>query len=394
MDNAEEEARPPIRDLLRRTLAPLQDRENRHRLLTTFLSKIHLFLRLLTGAYLIFLLFLCVALHWFAETNITLIFITFLPATIWLLPLAALFLLSLPISWHLALLQGLAAAAYIWFYMDFEISASRAATPKKKSLTILTYNRGQHRNQSFEPFVSNTEPDIIVLQEAYGRAQLFRNNRQFSDYLFVEGKSDFVVLSKYPLGKITPIPAVERTRTRRFAARFEVDFDGTPIALYAVHQPTLRDTLGYYRRGSFLFGLFGIPGTSWGEIRAEEEAFWAERTSNARKLSESIANDELPAIAAGDFNMPDHGAIYRAFANRLNDAHEESGRGFGYTFPGHSEGYLTVFGPWLRLDYIFSAPPWKTINLVTETDRASQHRAVAATLTLDLNSPGAKKPEP
>ena len=361
--------------------ADFKNSEKRHRLLIILLSRIRHLLRVLTISYLLFLSVLCVALHWFAEANITLVFISFLPAIAWVIPLGALLLLSLPFSWRLALLQFLAAAAYVWFYMDFEIASPANTALGAKSLTVLSYNRGQHHNQSFEPFIDETQPDVIVLQEAFGRSQLFRNNPRFADFPFIRGVSEFVVASKYPIGEITIISTQDSKKPRHHAARFEIDFDGTPIAIYAVHQPTLRDTLGYYRHGSFLYGILGFPGTPWGEIRKKEDTFWSKRADNALKLAEAIASDELPTIAAGDFNMPDHGMIYRSFASRLNDAHEESGGGFGYTVPGRNS--LTSFGPWLRLDYIFSSSAWKTISFVTEAKRTSQHRAIAATLSID-----------
>ena len=37
--------------------------------------------------------------------------------------------------------------------------------------TIISYNRGQHGNQSLQPFKNRERPDIIALQEAANRAR-------------------------------------------------------------------------------------------------------------------------------------------------------------------------------------------------------------------------------
>jgi vancomycin resistance protein VanJ len=76
--------------------------------------------------------------------------------------------------------------------------------------------------------------------------------------------------------------------------------------------------------------------------------------------------------------MPSRGHIHGLFASHLTDAFAACGRGYGLTFPGYTSNPLTLFGPWLRIDYLFAGRGFKPIYCNTERERKSQHRAVAA----------------
>jgi endonuclease/exonuclease/phosphatase (EEP) superfamily protein YafD len=98
----------------------------------------------------------------------------------------------------------------------------------------------------------------------------------------------------------------------------------------------------------------------------------------ARGLAAVFQRERLPYIVAGDFNTPDHGAIYHLFASQMMDAFTAAGRGWGLTFPGETGNRLTLFGPWLRLDFFFVGRGWKPIECRAEREHKSQHRAVLA----------------
>lgn len=345
-------------------------------------TRTRLLLWIATAVYFALLLPFCVALHWWAERDMILAFCSFLPATLWILPAAALATISLPFSPRLFLLQCLGAAVYVWIFMDYGTPAAPRPAPSDRVLTVLSYNRGQHRGHSIEPFKDAVLPDIVVLQESFGRARLYADDPRFGEYPHVRGDSEFVVLSKFPIKGVRYLTYPALGEKINISVRFEIDFNGTPVALYAVHMPTLREVLGRYRSGALLYGIIGLPFTPWHEARKAQEDYWEQRTRLGRTLAEAAAADELPAILAGDFNTPDHGAIYHAFASRFTDAHEERGCGFGYTFPGTGESFPTGHRPWLRLDYVFSSRAWETLRFTTEPAGASQHRAIAATLGL------------
>ena len=163
------------------------------------------------------------------------------------------------------------------------------------------------------------------------------------------------------------------------AARFVVDFgDRGKVAVYSVHLPTARPVLNNGFRRTTMTALFGFSGTRLGKEKAGVEAFWRGRVDLTEALLERIENEALPVVAVGDFNMPARGRIYRRVASALTDAHVESGSGYGFTFPGATRNPLALFGPWMRLDYLFSNDKLQPIWSEVEAKRPSQHRAVAA----------------
>ena len=162
------------------------------------------------------------------------------------------------------------------------------------------------------------------------------------------------------------------------AARFTIDFAGTEVALYSVHTISPRDTLRYYRRGAFLYGVLGVPGTPLAQKRRVNQKYWNGRVEQARSLRDLIASDPLPVIIAGDFNAPAGGYIHHLFRSHFEDAHTAAGHGFGYTFPGTTRNPLSLGGPWMRIDYLFCSRSWETVWCITESHRPSQHRALAA----------------
>jgi len=258
------------------------------------------------------------------------------------------------------------------------------STPRnpERSLTVLSYNRGQHLNQSLQPFKNRVHPDIIALQDAPNRARGYSQAPGYSEFSTFENEGEHTILSRYPVTDQSLITLKAGGREEKGAARFVIDCKGQPVALYSVHTLSPRDTLIWYRYGAFLYGVIGLPGTPWNEKRQTMQAFWDRRIDIARQLRERIQAETIPCIVAGDFNAPAGGHIHGLFTSILTDAHRAAGKGFGYTFPGVTRNPLSGGGPWMRIDYIFSSDDWKTHRCITESDRPSQHRALAATLEL------------
>ncbi len=367
----------------------LQNADSRRTFARILSRTLRLTLGAITLIFILVLLVLAILLHWWAEKNVSLAFFSYLPPHLWILPLPFLLLPSLLVSRKLALVQLLTAALFVFLFMDWQPLKKPAPPSDTPTLSILSYNRGQSRNQSLRPYKSRVQPDVLVLQSAAHRARRYAVAEGYQDLPYNAEAGEFVILSKFPVTsrKLINLPVGERDHD--VAARFEIDFHGTPVAVYNVHLPTPRDVLAYYRRGAFLYGIIGLPGTPWAAKRAANQRFWDHRVELATALAAILREEPLPCIAAGDFNMPDHGMVYHRFAQALNDAHEEAGRGLGYTFPGYTRNPLTLRGPWLRLDYAFSSDAWKTRAFETEKGRASQHRAVAAVFSLTSPSPAA-----
>ena len=331
-----------------------------------------------------------VALAWalsaVGERNLTLAFFLYLPRVLFLLP--ALCLLPAALLWR----RWISAVALVGAGAFFFVSAMgyRGGTPPPResavpgeTITVLTYNRGQHMGQSLQPFKNLVEPDVIVLQESGNRAALYAVAEGYE--LFEHGidVGEFTVLSRYPILSAERLDAKGAGESLPPAARIELDFAGRPVALYAIHPLSPRGVLLYYRRGAFLHGILGLPGTPFESRRLQNQVYWDNRIADAEALLQRILDDPLPTLVAGDLNAPAGGFVHRLFREALEDAHEAAGRGFGYTFPGTTRNPLSGGGPWMRIDYLFcDRETWETRWCLTEEERPSQHRAVAAQFRL------------
>jgi endonuclease/exonuclease/phosphatase (EEP) superfamily protein YafD len=339
----------------------------------------------LAFAHAALLLFLIAAFRWVGENHLTLAFLLYLPRVIFLLPAPFLLLPAvLCRRWTATLALSGASLLFLNVAMDLRwrgAAPPTAATPGA-SLIVLTYNRGEHANQSLQPFKNHVRPDLIVLQEAPGRAAGYLAAEGYGEFPHARDVAEFTLLSRYPILSAEGVPTPPGTGFAPVAARFTIDFSGTPVAVYSVHTASPRDTLLYYRRGAFLHGLIGLPGTPFAEKRRANQSFWDRRIAEARQLAEQVAADPLPTIVAGDFNAPAGGYIHGLFAARFEDAHRAAGHGFGHSFPGTTRNPLSRGGPWMRIDYLFCDEVWESVWCLTEARRPSQHRAVAAMFRL------------
>ncbi len=354
-----------------------------------FLAKVRLQCRriliFLTLSYVISLLLCIVFFRYVGEKNLTFAFGLYVPRAVFLLPAIILFPVLLLIHRRLFALLAVACALFVWIGMGWEIRKTPTAVTSQagKEITVLTYNRGQNANQSLQPFKNATTPDVVALQEASGRAGRYAEAAGYEEFKFTKSEGEFTLLSRYPISSSALVIVPQGNRGLATAARFEIDFSGTPIAIYNVHVISPRDTLKYYFRGSFLYGIIGIPGTSLGEKRKINQVFWDERVEQARELVQIMRDDPLPVLIVGDFNAPAGGYIHSLFQGEFSDAHAESGHGFGYSFPGVTRNPLSLGGPWMRIDYLYCNENWTPVWCITESDRPSQHRAVTAQFRIE-----------
>lgn len=319
------------------------------------------------------------------ERNLTLAFFLFAPRVLFLLPAAPLALASLMCWRPFSLLALLAASGWFFFSgMGWRTGDEPkvVASVPGRTLTVLTFNRGQHGNTSLRPFKRLVSPDIIVFQEAGNRAARYEEADGYEEFQHCVDAGPFTLLSRYPVLSHAPLPKELDGSPLPPAARFEIDFEGVATAVYAVHPPSPRGVLLYYRGGAFLYGLIGLPGTRFEARRLENQRYWDERIAQAKTLLRVIGSDPLPTIVAGDFNAPSGGYIHRLVTEALEDAHLAAGAGFGYSFPGTTRNPLSLGGPWMRIDYLFCDDAWTTEWCLTEKERPSQHRAVAAQFRL------------
>jgi vancomycin resistance protein VanJ len=329
---------------------------------------------------LLFLLF-----RWVGEANPTTAFLLFLPPYLWFLPVALLSPIALLFHWKTPLILSFIATLVL-----LPLSGWRAAPPIEPlqpgdrpdaALVVLSNNRGQHGGHSLQPFKNFIAADVLIFQESAGRAARYLNDPDYAEFPYGDSIGEFTLLSRYPVLSTSLVSQPMDHGKKSFAARFELDWKGQRIAIYNVHLPSPREALSAMRRGSFLYGL-PLPFERWAARRADVAGFWKRQLAMSTSLLERLTTEKLPFVLAGDFNAPHFGAIHRLLTQQLTDAHAEAGHGLGFTFPGETRNPLALGNPWLRIDYVFAGPGWQVDACWTEPERPSQHRAVAALLSL------------
>lgn len=312
-------------------------------------------------------------LEWRGEQQWLSSLILYLPMQALLLPallLAPLCLLLGRPRW--AALHGVAIIAVAFGYGNFRWIAPRPAGPE--SLCVITHNMGQGNPQQFIDFVRTQNPDVVLLQDSRRGGQDIARLYPGS---FKVARGEFSCVSRHPILR-SRVLSSPNWGGRPVMVRYEVGLPGGVVVLYNVHLPTPRHELNRFRQRRILRDLVGDAKTPAGLHRYHE--WLAARVALARAVAEVFRTEPEPFIAAGDFNMPDHGQIYHLISANLADAHLKAGRGWGLTFPGSTHNALAFFGPWLRLDYVFASRGWEPLACAPEPGGRSQHKAVVARL--------------
>lgn len=336
------------------------------------------------------LLLLGVLLRVVGEQNVFFAFSSFMPPLIWFLPILGLLpLCVLLFEWRgliIGIAGGAAAAAFLFGY---EWRGQRDMAAREGQLVVLTNNRGQHGNYSMKDFKEAVKPDIMVFQEAGAVSARYLADPFYSEFKDGKDLGEFALVSRYPVLSVEPVTFVDdKGVTQNIAARYVIDFKGTHIVIYNTHMPSPRDALRYHVRGSFLYGLIGIPGTPLAAKRREVQRGWDLRISMVRFLMDLASKETMPTMMVGDFNLTSLGYCHGLLTDVFGDAHETAGSGFGFSFPGVTHNPLAMGQPWMRIDYLFfDRKHWQCTACITEPHRPSQHRAVAATFSLTTPAP-------
>lgn len=335
--------------------------------------------------YLVFALLAFVSMRWVGEGNITTAFLLYLPPAIWLLP--GLPLLGMSLIFHRSsffLTLGVLLVISYGF-LGYRMTGVDEVVDKSHHITLMTYNRGQHMNQSLQPFKKATQPDLILFQDAPNRAETFLRAPEYSEFEHGASIGEFTLLSRFPILNKTLLPESYSVTSTRFA-KFEINWQDHIVSIYGVHLKTPRDVLNSYSKGAFLWGILGLPGTPGAAKKKQYQVFWDQQIRDVEIILKAVRDDPHPCLMAGDFNAPCLGQIHKRLVSEMTDTHLAAGNGFGFSFPGVTHNPLSLGGPWLRIDYLFHDEHWESIQCITEPDRPSQHRAVVARLKYLGNS--------
>jgi len=366
---------PPLITGLARLVKALKDRRNPVGTVQTLLKWTRRGLLALNLAYALILILILALLEWRAETHWFLSFAVYVPPQMWLLPVLVLGPITLLIQPRWCWLH-LGCILWVLFgYMDPEFN--RQKTPKGPGFKVITNNRGQDNKQSPTEFVASEKPDVVIYQDA-GRESGYA--KAYPD-MNVRALNEFTVITRFPIKSIELLPQ-RGLNQRPVAMRCVLDWEGRELVIYSVHFISPREHLDPMSKGGFIAAAFGGKGGYGEKLRNQVAGFWAHQQKIASEVAELAKKETSPTLIAGDFNVPNHGQIYHLYRDQFTDAFEEAGSGYGLTFPGFTRNPLTFFGPWLRLDQVFSNQQLQPVACKAEPGRRSQHRCMVATFEL------------
>lgn len=242
-------------------------------------------------------------------------------------------------------------------------------------LTVVSCN-----TQAFQPDFSRVldeilplRPDVVALQEAFPLSPLL--DEAFRDWHTVS-YDRYWVGSRYPL-KIVAKCEIELYE-RSAGMVVEIETPSGPVVLGDIHQMTARWGLRELTRHSLLNGE--------GPRRlAEQEEKRGEESLAIRDYIESARGDK-PLLVVGDLNTPSSSSLYQQHWGDLQNAFDQAGVGYGYTSPCKANRFWPENLPWARIDHILCSPEWRVDSCRIGRSAGSDHRMIAATLTLAVPS--------
>lgn len=328
--------------------------------------------RLLSWTYLAVVVIGCLALQTIGErwwlTGVAL----YLPPLSTLAPLLLLAPAALLLSPKSLWLH--AAAVLVVLAGPLRLTWNRPVPPgDSRVLSVMSNNTGERKLADVVALAARRQPDFVALQDvAPVLEQELR--RALPGYHFSR-EGEFTLASRFPILRhdplVHPAPGAEAC-----AARFEVDCGGRPLAVYNVHLPTPRHDLEQLRGRSLFRSLLALRRFFSSELREAFGRNFAQRLALAQRLAARIGQEKAPFLIVGDLNSPSAGQVRPLFAAIGTDFFAATGRGFGLTFPGTTRNPLALFGPWLRIDYLFAGPGLEPLATEVEPPGPAQHLAV------------------
>ncbi len=260
-----------------------------------------------------------------------------------------------PRRWLLLLL---AAPVFLFLTTYGAQFMPRAGAADSNPIRLLSYNlyAGNIQVDEVLAIIRQADADVVALQELNTylaeaiRQQLSEHYPYQALYPYDDPRGTGL-LSRYPIREESWwLLAMGHQRA-------ELDINGTPVVIYNVH-PQIPH-----------FALLRFSSSG--------------RTNDLTDILDRAAQETLPTLLIGDFNMTDLSADYARLTARYTDAYHAVGWGLGWTFPASGQ----VFGwgiplPLARLDYLFYDKHFRALDArVLPNGGGSDHLPLLVTLT-------------
>jgi len=271
-----------------------------------------------------------------------------------------------PPRWPVLLQIAALAIGLYWFALP--ALAKATPPPHDDSFTVLTFNiQGSNSElQQATDWLLQVAPDILVLQETSAGydQRLAPLYAAYAHEAHITG--NVRIFSQHEILQRTVIPL--DPDPKRSALRLLLHVRGRQLAVYGLHLSLpLRPRERAYTQADIGLSFF---------LRYDE----ARRNAQIRRFLAHIAQEQLPYVVAGDFNMSDSSLIYSEMAAQMGDVWRGAGSGAGRTWPLAQEiGLPRLIHPILRIDYIWHSPQLRPSSARLGEAIGSDHLPLSAT---------------
>lgn len=230
---------------------------------------------------------------------------------------------------------------------------------------VLSYNvkwftnsRGKNYAEVLQ-WINDQDADIMCFQEFYPLKNIAPRLRQNGKYEVATDKDRFSVsiYSKFPIVEQGLLFDVEQLNNIRFA---DIDMEGDTVRVYNVHLQSMG--MNTNSKSS----MSDIENSMKPNLKKFVNSH-ARRVEQMQVLQDHIQESPYPVLLAGDFNDIPYSFNYFQMKKYMNNAFEENGKGFGFTF---NEGI-----PFLRIDNQFVTEHWrvKAFKTFSEVNFSDHH---------------------
>lgn len=253
-------------------------------------------------------------------------------------------------------------------FMGFRWSFRPDGHPPSNVLRVLSCNIGKKDVDltKLSRIIRKLDVDIVCLQECPRKLKL-----DLPPEWHELQPGGISIFSKYPIQQQKHVSGMHLPdtwpRNSLLPSIIETPFGN--IAFSGIHLPTAR-----FGIMNMLDRKMGINPFKTDVLARESENRW-----HVAQQARAAANiQQLPAIVAGDFNMPVESRLYQKFWGDLNNAFDTAGRGYNWTSSDHLHG-ISVH---IRVDHILTrngAMPL-TAEVVESVD--SDHLPIVADIAI------------
>ena len=348
----------------------------------------------LSWLYLVVMLAAWIALIQFSEQFLPATLLAYGPRFVLLAPLVLLVPIALLAVRSALLPLTLAALVCLGPIMGGRVSRhslfrALPSAPPTRAIRVISYNTfGESLVYERLPEILALRPDLIAFQECSERLW---NALERLRSLYSVRYHSLCTVSRWPIVAVDSMPRADILRSAingstgsALLQRHSIESPYGLLMFVNLHLETPRKGLSGY------IGSDGFIPDDIGSLLNENSLPTAADVSNAERLAANVSIREreaeraalwsirgdksVPAIVAGDFNMPVESSIFRRFWSGYTDAFESAGSGFGFS---KFEGILLR----ARIDHVLGNPAApRSVGTWIGPDFGSDHRPVITDL--------------